>query len=310
MDAQIRLYRKRFIPNEIRELKDDKLLYYDDDIVITSWDSFRPRPDLARGLSVYYRKEGYKISRLYGEDGSFVRWYCDIIFETVNGNEIIFSDLLVDVVLWPDGKVHVVDLDEAADASIITSISKSEKVMSLPFTVSCTMSQYQRVKDKGLPLQQEANELLKQTDVINYVGNVEGRDLMFGDIDVMVCDGFTGNIAMKSVEGCGKTISTIMKREYKKNLWRLICAIMSKGIIKSIKGSMDYEKIGGAMFLGLNKAVVKGHGNSKASAFAICIAQAAKAARGGLVDKIKVMIDDANAKLAAKAAEAEETAEA
>jgi len=116
MDAQIRLYRKRFIPNEIRELKDDKLLYYDDDIVITSWDSFRPRPDLARGLSVYYRKEGYKISRLYGEDGSFVRWYCDIIFETVNGNEIIFSDLLVDVVLWPDGKVHVVDLDEAADA--------------------------------------------------------------------------------------------------------------------------------------------------------------------------------------------------
>ena len=163
---------------------------------------------------------------------------------------------------------------------------------------------------KGLPLQQEANELLKQTDVINYVGNVEGRDLMFGDIDVMVCDGFTGNIAMKSVEGCGKTISTIMKREYKKNLWRLICAIMSKGIIKSIKGSMDYEKIGGAMFLGLNKAVVKGHGNSKASAFAICIAQAAKAARGGLVDKIKVMIDDANAKLAAKAAEAEEKAEA
>ena len=159
---------------------------------------------------------------------------------------------------------------------------------------------------KGLALQQEANEILKQTDVINYVGNVEGRDLMFGDIDVMVCDGFTGNIAMKSVEGCGKTISTIMKREYKRNLWTLLCAIMSKGIIKKIKGSMDYEKIGGAMFLGLNKAVVKGHGNSKAGAFAICIAQAAKAARGGLVDKIKGMIDDANAKLAEKTAQSEE----
>ena len=159
---------------------------------------------------------------------------------------------------------------------------------------------------KGLALQQEANEILKQTDVINYVGNVEGRDLMFGDIDVMVCDGFTGNIAMKSVEGCGKTISTIMKREYKRNLWTLLCAIMSKGIIKKIKGSMDYEKIGGAMFLGLNKAVVKGHGNSKAGAFAICIAQAAKAARGGLVDKIKGMIDDANAKLVEKAAQSEE----
>lgn len=163
---------------------------------------------------------------------------------------------------------------------------------------------------KGLPLQRESNELLRETDVINYVGNCEGRDLMFGDIDVMVCDGFTGNIAMKSVEGCGKAVSTIMKREFKKNPLRLFSALCARGVIKAIKGSMDYERLGGAMFLGLNKAVVKGHGNCKASAFAVCIAQAAKAARGGLTEKIKTMIDDANAKLAAKTAENAEATEA
>ncbi len=144
---------------------------------------------------------------------------------------------------------------------------------------------------KGLLLQQEANVLLKNLDCIDYAGNVEGRDLMYGDIDVMVADGFTGNIAMKAVEGCGKTVSTILKKAYKKNLWSMICAVLSKGVIKNIRAGLDYEGMGGAMFLGLSKTVVKGHGNSKAKGFAVCIQQAANAARGGMVEKIKTMID-------------------
>ncbi len=144
---------------------------------------------------------------------------------------------------------------------------------------------------KGLILQQETNALLKNLDCIHYVGNVEGRDLMYGDIDVMVADGFTGNIAMKAVEGCGKAVSSILKREYKRNLWSLICAALSKGVIKNIKKGLDYEGKGGATFLGLSKAVVKGHGNSKAYGFSVCIAQAANAVRGGMVEKIKTMID-------------------
>lgn len=162
---------------------------------------------------------------------------------------------------------------------------------------------------KGLILQQEANAMLKEMDVINYVGNVEGRDLMYGDIDVMVCDGFTGNISMKSVEGCGKAISTIMKREFKRNLWTMLCAVLSGGVIKKIKKGMDYERCGGAMFLGLSKTVVKGHGNSKARGFAICIEQAANAVRGNMVDKIKAMVDKTNdAMAAAEVAKQEQTA--
>ncbi len=154
---------------------------------------------------------------------------------------------------------------------------------------------------KGLALQQEANALLKGMDCIRYVGNVEGRDLMYGDVDVMVSDGFTGNIAMKSVEGCGKAVSTIMKREYKKNLWSLLCALLSKKVIKNIRKGLDYEGCGGAMFLGLSKAVVKGHGNSKAYGFSICIEQAANAVRGGMVENIKSMIDSVDMDAISKA---------
>ena len=145
--------------------------------------------------------------------------------------------------------------------------------------------------------------MLSNMDCINYVGNVEGRDLMYGDIDVMVCDGFTGNIAMKACEGCGKSISAQIKKAYKKNLWTMLCAALSKGIIGSIKGALDYEACGGAMFLGLSKAVVKGHGNSKTRGFAVCISQAANAVRGGMVDNIKNMIDSVDMDKVAQAAQ-------
>ena len=159
---------------------------------------------------------------------------------------------------------------------------------------------------KGLALQQESNALLQKIDCIHYAGNREGRDIMFGDVDVMVADGFTGNIAMKSVEGCGKAVSTIMKREFKRNPWTMLCALFSGKILKNIKKGLDYEGVGGAMFLGLTKAVVKGHGNSKARSFAVSIAQAASAARGNMTAKIKEMIDSVD--LNGIQAQAQETA--
>ena len=124
MESDIKLYRRRFIPNELKLLTDDKILHIDDNLIITSWTTLKPRSDFASGISAYYRKEGFKISRHYGADGTFTRWYCDIVTESQSGNEITFSDLLIDVVIFPDGTVRVVDLDEAADAleqKLITS---------------------------------------------------------------------------------------------------------------------------------------------------------------------------------------------
>lgn len=114
--SDIQLYRRRFIPNELKLLSDDKILYFDDDLIITSWNTLKPRSDFASGISAYYRKKGFKISRHYGKDGTFTRWYCDIVAESQTENGLVFSDLLVDVVIFPDGTVRVVDLDEAADA--------------------------------------------------------------------------------------------------------------------------------------------------------------------------------------------------
>jgi protein associated with RNAse G/E len=115
-DHHIKLYRRRFIPDELKLLADDKILFYDDNLIITSWNTLKPRSDFASGISAYYRKEGFKISRHYGADGTFTRWYCDIIAESETSDGLIFSDLLIDVIIFPDGTVRVVDLDEAADA--------------------------------------------------------------------------------------------------------------------------------------------------------------------------------------------------
>ena len=123
------------------------------------------------------------------------------------------------------------------------------------------------------------------------MGNVEGRDIMLGDVDVVVSDGYTGNIALKSIEGCGKAVSGILKREFKKNLFCKLRALLVGDVLKKVKKASDYETMGGAVFLGLTKPVIKAHGNSKAYGFSVCIRQAVNAVRGDMVGKIKTLLD-------------------
>ena len=134
MYSDIKLYRRRFIPAETKPLNNDKILYFDENLIITSWECFNPRPDFATGISAFYRKEGFKISRHFAMDGSFTRWYCDIIAESVDENEITLSDLLIDVIIYPNGEVRVVDLDEAADAVEQGLMSKELLVQALRTT--------------------------------------------------------------------------------------------------------------------------------------------------------------------------------
>lgn len=116
MYSDVRLFRRRFIPDELFDLRDDKILYMNEDLIITSWDTIKPRPDFSSGYSAYYRKEGWKISCHLDQNRNLTRWYCDIITEVTEENRLIFEDLLIDVIIYPDGRVRVVDLDEAADA--------------------------------------------------------------------------------------------------------------------------------------------------------------------------------------------------
>ncbi|MFT3984631.1 MAG: DUF402 domain-containing protein [Lachnospiraceae bacterium] len=127
------LYRKRIIPEECIALKDDIILYQDEEIIITQWHALKPKKNLHHGYSCYFLKKGYKISKFYKEDNSLMYWYCDIISYTYSEetNTYIFTDLLADVIIYPDGCVRVVDIDEIAEALDSGKISAKETIQAL-----------------------------------------------------------------------------------------------------------------------------------------------------------------------------------
>lgn len=126
---------------------------------------------------------------------------------------------------------------------------------------------------KGTELQQEAYRLLTAAP-LNFRGNAEGRDIPAGDFDVIVADGFTGNIILKLTEGVAITFNNNLKRIFGKNLLTKLAAMMVMGGLKAFKKKMDYKEIGGAPLLGLQKPVIKAHGSSDRRSFKNAILQA------------------------------------
>lgn len=127
------LYRKRLIPEECVLLKDDIILKINDDVIVTEWKALHPKKDLHHGYSCYFLNEGYKVSKFYTEDNQLLYWYCDIVdFEYFNDeNKIIVTDLLADVIIYPDGFVKVVDIDEMVECLNDNKISLDQLKESL-----------------------------------------------------------------------------------------------------------------------------------------------------------------------------------
>ena len=143
---------------------------------------------------------------------------------------------------------------------------------------------------KGNELTHEAFALLK-TAPLNFLGNCEARDLLSGDFDVVVADGFDGNIALKSAEGVAGAIFAMLKAGIKNGGVRAkIGAGLLLPTLKGLKKKMDYTENGGACFLGVNKVVVKSHGASKAKSITASIEQANRLAEAGVVEKIKAAL--------------------
>ncbi len=150
-------------------------------------------------------------------------------------------------------------------------------------------------KEKGDTFTKEAYELLEQTKNINFVGNIEGREIPEGDADVVVCDGFIGNVILKLSEGIVKTFSTIVKTEIKSNFLYSIGGLLSKGAFKNVKKKFDYAEVGGAPFLGLKSLVVKAHGSSNAKAIKSAINQCYKFIDADIATKIEnAILEDTN----------------
>ena len=140
---------------------------------------------------------------------------------------------------------------------------------------------------KGAPEVKEAYKLLKESKFEGFKGNVEARYALNGEADVVVADGFSGNIFLKSSEGIAKIMSSMIKKAFKRNLWSKLGYLHVRKGMKEMSETLDYKKTGGAMLLGINGNVVKAHGSSDAEAFYHALLVAKKLAEKDVVNQIK-----------------------
>jgi glycerol-3-phosphate acyltransferase PlsX len=141
-------------------------------------------------------------------------------------------------------------------------------------------------EEKGNEVVKKAYEKLKNSG-LNFIGNVEGRDIPYGVAEVVVCDGFVGNAILKSMEGIASVISQLLKEELSRNFITKIGALLIMGGLKRITHKMDYTEYGGAPLLGISKPVIKAHGNSKEKAIFNAIKQAKNLVENNVLNHIK-----------------------
>ena len=145
---------------------------------------------------------------------------------------------------------------------------------------------------KGAPEVKGAYKLLTDNKFEGFMGNIEARTALNGDADVVVADGFTGNIFLKSSEGIAKMMSGMIKKAFKRNLWSKLGYLHVRKGMKEMTETMDYKSTGGAMLLGVNGNVVKAHGSSDARAFYHALRVAIKLSENDVVNKIKQGIEN------------------
>ena len=144
--------------------------------------------------------------------------------------------------------------------------------------------------EKGDDIRREAYGLLQETEGLNFVGNMESRDLLSGNYDVVVADGFSGNVLVKTTEGTALELLKKLKKEiFSRTLYKLGALLMKK-MFADMKEFMNYQNYGGSVLLGTSKVVVKGHGSSNATAVEKCIGQAYKMEVSRLSGKIEAEI--------------------
>lgn len=146
---------------------------------------------------------------------------------------------------------------------------------------------------KGDDLHKEAYQLLKKAGekgLINFVGNIEGRDVAFGAADVVVADGFSGNVLLKSIEGTALYMGDLIKEMFKRNFGAMIGYLFCRKGVAEIKNRMDYRETGGSIAIGISKPVIKAHGSSDARAIRGAIRQAINAVNSGFCEEIKANV--------------------
>lgn len=157
---------------------------------------------------------------------------------------------------------------------------------------------------KGNEVVKQASELLRASH-INFYGNIEGNDIYKGTTDVVVCDGFVGNVALKTSEGLAQMVNRFLTQEFKRNWLTKLTAVIAMPVLKAFKRRLDHRRYNGATFLGLRGVVVKSHGGADSLAFQYAIQAAAEESRNGVLNRIteQLEIEHLKPQLAAPGAE-------
>jgi len=193
------------------------------------------------------------------------------------------------------GPTHVLDLGANID-------SKPSTLLQFAIMGSIAVQNTENIKNpsvgllnvgseelKGNEKSQETSELLKNSS-LNYIGFVEGDDIYKGNIDVIVCDGFEGNIALKASEGVAKMFSYFIRKSFNKNLFTKLVALIAQPVMRDFKSKVDPGKYNGASLLGLKGVVVKSHGNADVDSFLQAIKEAYLEAHAKITDKISTQL--------------------
>lgn len=210
--------------------------------------------------------------------------------------------------MFPNKKGHMLMLDVGATADCKPEFLNQYAMMGSKYMEILVGKKNSKVgllnigteEGKGNEVTREAYNLLKENKSINFVGNVESTEVMNGNIDVVVTDGFTGNMVLKTAEGIGKFILDVIKTEVSKSFIYKLGALLLMPALKVVKSKMDSSEYGGAIFLGLNGISIKAHGNSDAVAIKNAIKVAEKFAKLNFVEEMKKVIDIDNTEVEEK----------
>ena len=151
---------------------------------------------------------------------------------------------------------------------------------------------------KGTALQLAVYPMLQQAHeqgLIHFIGNVEARQVPLGEVDVVVCDGFSGNVLLKSIEGTAMFMGSAVKKVFKRNIFSKLGYLLCKSGVKDMMKLLDYREIGGTQFLGIKKPVIKAHGSSDARAFYNAVRQAVDAASNNTAEELEAALKQISA---------------
>ena len=147
-------------------------------------------------------------------------------------------------------------------------------------------------EEKGNQLVKDTHKLLKENTLgVNFIGNIEGKELFQGDVDVVVCDGFVGNVALKTIEGCSMMLFKLIKEQFMSDALSMIVGLLAKPFMRRIYKKINYEEFGGALLLGVKGITVISHGRSSSYAIKNAVRVAKEAVESGVNKKIAEIIN-------------------